>query len=288
MGRLIVHWSPLHGQARTTASMGAVALAMNNVTGGRVCITSTQQNDMSELEGMFNNRMSEETKELLYQAAGLNALITNIKRDKLTSEDVEGSTMPTAVKKVELLPGIKTSGNISGADETDRLVYKILTEAVKECYDWTFVDLAAGDHKLSRKLIEVADIVVVTLSQNRTMWRVFFEQYENIARMDNVFYLIGGHKADSAYNAKNYSRIYASRGVRLKRTGIVPDCVGYMDAIADGLVPSFFMMNSKAARKEENGEFIEECLETARKIKDFLHLLNGEPEEDEDAERGEW
>ena len=287
MGKLIVHWSPLHGQARTTSSMGAVALAMNRVTGGRVCITNTQHDDKADLEGMFNSRMSEENKQLLYQAAGLNALISNIKRDKLTAEDVEGSTMPTPIKNVELLPGVRLEGSISAEDETDRLIYKILTEAVRDTYDWTFVDLAAGNVPLSKRLMKAADIVVVTLSQNRAMWDMFFDQYEEVAERENVFYLIGGHKSDSVYSAKNFSRMYQAYGTRLKTTGIVPDCVGYMDAISEGLVPSFFMMNRRAARKEENGEFIEECVNTATKLKTFADMLDGEPEGGRDNERGE-
>ena len=267
--------------------MGAVALAMNHMTGGRVCITSTQYDDMSELEGMFNNRMSEENKQLLYQAAGLSALITNIKRDRLTTDDVEGSTMPTAVKNVELLPGIRMGETSSRAEEMDYLIYKILTEAVKDCYDWTFVDLAAGDNALSRKLMDAADVVVVTLSQSRFMWAMFFDQYGDIAEKENIFYLIGGHKADSSYSAKNFSRIFRKRGTRLRRIGIVPDCVGYMDSITDGLAASFFMMNSGAAKNDENGDFIKECLKTAEKVREFVHRLGEEPEDREDDERGE-
>lgn len=271
MGKLIVHWSPLHGQAKTTSSMGAVALAMNYITGERVCLTNTQYG-LSDLEGMFDNRMDSDKKQVIYQAAGLSALITNIKRERLTKEDVEASVMPTLIKNVGLLPGVELKTRMSADNETDMIIYKILTDAVKKCYDWTFVDLAAGYAPQSKSFIDVADVVVVTLSQNKAMWEMFFEKYRYIAEKDNVFFLIGGYNPDSTYNYKNFVRMYQDFNVNLKRVGIVPECVGFMDAISEGTVPNFFVMNRKSTRKDENYEFMQECLSTATKLKSFIYL----------------
>lgn len=279
MGRLIVHWSPLHGQAKTTSSMSAIALAMNHTSGESVCITTTQYG-MSDLEGMFDNRMSTEKKKLVYQASGLNALIANIKRDRLTREDVEGSTMLTPFKNVEMLPGIELNKSLIPVEEMDQLIYKILTGVVKECYDWVFVDLAAGQSSQSMKFIEAADIVVVTLSQNSATWERYFEQYEEIADKKNVFYLIGGHLADSKHNLKNFARMYQDYGVNIKKVGGVPENVGYMDAISDGTVPGFFMMNSKATKNDENGDFISECTSSAIKLRTFARSVSEESERD--------
>lgn len=271
MGKLIVHWSPLHGQARTTASMGAVALAMNHITGERVCLTNTQYG-LSDLEGMFDNRMTADKKQVIYQAAGLNALITNIKRDRLTKEDVKASVMPTLIKNVDLLPGVELRTRMSVDNETDMIIYKILTDTVKNCYDWTFVDLAAGYVPQSKDLIDAADIVVVTLSQNKAMWEMFFEKYKHIAEKDNVFFLIGGHNQKSTYNYKNFAKLYQDYNVNQKKVGVVPECIGYMDAISEGSVSNFFVMNRKVTKKDENFEFIQECVNTATKLKAFAYL----------------
>lgn len=268
MGRLVVHWSPFHGQAKTTSSMSAVAMAMSHISNDRVCVSHTQYG-MADLEGMFDSRPTIERKSLLYQAAGLNALIANIKRDRLTKEDVEGCTIGTMMKNVDLLPGIEVKEIYADHEETDLLVYKIFTESVKNCYDWVFVDLAAGNRKQSIKFMDAADVIVVTLSQNVATWEMFFEQYPEIATRPNVFYLIGGHKEESSFSSKNFSRMYQQYGTRLKSTGVVPDCVGYMDAISEGHVSHFFVMNVKASKREENSEFMRECMETAMKLRTF-------------------
>ena len=187
--------------------MGAIAMAMSYVTGERVCVTHTQHG-MDDLEGMFDNRMAAERKEVLYKAAGLNALITNIKQGNQKKDDVEGAATPTTVKAVDFLAGVEAGGAADDSREPDRLIYKIIVDAVKGCYDWTFVDLAAGDNPQSRKFMEAADIIIVTLSQNRATWEMFFRCYGDIAKTGKAFYVLGGHKAESSYNVKNFSRMY--------------------------------------------------------------------------------
>lgn len=271
MGRLIVHWSPLHGQAKTTASMGAVALAMNQITKDRVCVTHTQFG-MSDLEGMFDNRPGDDRKAVLYQAAGLNALITDIKRNRLTDDDVNSCAVGTVCKNVDLIPGIEVKDMQTVGEEMNLLVFKIITDAVKSYYDWTFVDLAAGNNPQSKKFMDAADIIVITLSQNCTMWDNLFECYPELVKQENVFFLFGGHKKESSYNSRNFARIFRSHGIETKRVGLVPDCTGYMDAISDGLVPEFFAKFSKKSSASEEKRFIEECCETAVKLKGMLEV----------------
>ena len=278
MGKLIVHWSPLHGQGKTTASMGAIALAMSLMAfGERICVTHTQD-DMSDLEGMFDNRPSQEQKKILYQVAGWNALIKNIKREKLTPTAIEDCTIETTIKNLALLVGIEKEESSTNTDEIDDLVYKIMIEHIKTYYDWTFVDLAAGKNQLSKKFMEVADFIVVTLSQNCGIWDLFFEQYSDIAQKKNVFYLFGGYRQESIYHRKNFAMIYQKQGVKQNRIGVVPDNVGYMDAIANGTIGDFFVENMKAKKKEENVDFIQECQATARKIRKAV-LREGEEKE---------
>ena len=270
MGRLIVHWSPLHGQARTTASMCAVALGMHSITGGKICLTSTQYN-MSDLEGMFDNRQSAERKQLLYKAAGLNALVTNIKRTALSSEDVEDCAMSTLVPDIDLFPGIEFSKGISNTNETDELVYQIITNYIKPCYDWTFVDLAAGGGTQSMRFVQAADVVVVTLSQNKAVWDSYCREYPSILNKENVFYLLGGAKPDSVCSVHNLARTLQKKTGKTCTVGMILDNVGYMDAVSEGSVPSFFMLNSKVARREENEDFIRESLRTAGVLRDFTY-----------------
>ena len=142
----------------------------------------------------------------------------------------------------------------------------ILTERVAEVYDYVFIDLASGKNAFSKRWMEKADVIVVTLSQNVATWDTLFQEYQDLVTKENVFFLFGGHKASSKFNVKNFKRMYRQYADG-ENAGVVPDCVGYMDAVSDGMVATFYLMNEHVKRKEENYLFITGCKESARKIR---------------------
>ena len=266
MGKIVVFWSPLHGQARVTASMGAVAMALSELQGERVVMTHTQFG-MADMEGMFDLRIKEEQKQVLYESAGLNALILNFKQAELTKESIERCSIQVQnADKLFMLPGLTKEAALLQGDELEDMLEYILTERVTEGYDWIFMDLASGKNTFSKRLMEKADVIVITLSQNVATWETLFQEYKDLTEKDNVFFLFGSHKASSKFNVKNFKRMYR-RYVDGENSGVVPDCVGYMDAISDGLVSTFYLMNENVKRKEENFTFITECKESAKKIR---------------------
>lgn len=272
MGRLIVHWSPLHGQCKTTASMSALAYSLCKQTGERVCVTHTQHG-FSDLEGMLDGRRDVKQRDVIYSASGLNALITNMKRGPLNKKIVENCAIATRDSNFFFLPGLEVKEYDSVADVTE-LVKRFIPETVKDTFDWTFVDLASGRNPISTYFISVADVVVVTLSQNVAVWERFFEEYPEIAQKNNVFYLIGGHCKDSAYNVKNFVRNYKAKGLSNSRAGVVPFSESYMDAISDGLVQAYFELNAEATKGDEDGTFILSCIESAEKFKAFADKVS--------------
>ena len=266
MGKIVVFWSPWHGQARVTASMGAVAMALSELQGERVVMTHTQFG-MADMEGMFDLRIKEEQKQVLYESAGLNALILNFKQAELSKESIERCSMQVPnTNNLFMLPGLTKDAALLQGDELEDILEYILTERVTEAYDWVFIDLASGKNAFSKRLMEKADVIVVTLSQNVATWDTLFQEYRDMVERENVFFLFGGHKASSKFNVKNFKRMYRQYADGTN-TGVVPDCVGYMDAVSDGLISTFYLMNEHVKRKEENYVFITECKESAKKIR---------------------
>ena len=164
-----------------------------------------------------------------------------------------------------MLPGLTKDAALLQGDELEDMLEYILTEQVTKAYDWVFIDLASGKNTFSKKLMEKANVIVVTLSQNVATWDLLFKEYQDLVVKDNIFFLFGGHKALSKFNVKNFKRMYRQYADG-ENAGVVPDCVGYMDAVSDGIVATFYLMNEHVKRKEENYIFITECKESSRKI----------------------
>lgn len=265
MGKLVVFWSPLHGQSKVTASMAAVSLALNATTKQKVCVTHTQTN-MADLEGMFNYRLSSGRQKELYSGTGLSALLMSFKKGNIGRDTFERSSIelePT--DGLYLIPGIER--NVQASKETDDILYTLLTRNLVNNFNWVFVDLASGTYnQLSRRLIEKADVFVVTLSQNMSIWNNAIKQAREWRRDKGIFYLVGGYDLDSKYSTANIARIYHNTGVNKNTIGCVPFCTDFMDAISDGDISSFYYKNEKAKREDTNGMFIKCCQEAAFKI----------------------
>ena len=263
MGKLVVFWSPWHGQAKVTASMCAVGLQCNRLRNDKVVMTHSQF-DMSDLEGMFG-RMDKYRRSLLYDNSGLSAAVLRFKQARLTEDAIEQCMIPVTSTGLYLLPGTQqNSGMVKESDTTD-IVYTLLARDIPKYYDWTLVDTLSGMNTLSMNLIDAADVVVVTLSQNVATWEGFFDSVTPLLSKENVFFLLGGYNPDSNYNMKSF--IHMNREyVTEANVGVVPYNVGYMDAISAGTVVRFFYSNEYATKKEENYYFIEETRRTADKI----------------------
>ena len=268
MGKLIVFWSPWHGQAKVTASMGAAAVMMQKITGEQVVMTHTQFG-MADLEGCFDARRSADKRRVLYDGAGLQALILNFKQNQLTREQVERCTIPVLQEGLYLLPGVEQSQQLSEDEDMEKVIETILLRAVVPAYDWTFVDLASGKNRLSIRLMEQADMIVVMLSQNTATWSDFFNRWSSLALQKNIFYMIGGYKRESKYTINSFRhmlRTYTSDA----QCGMIPDCTGYMDALSEGQAALFFLMNRKVKKKEENFEFVQECTKTVQQLLQYI------------------
>ena len=264
MGKLVVFWSPWHGQAKVTASMGAIASTLHHQTKESIVMTHTQFG-MADLEGSFDARRNLQNRKTLYHGVGLHALILNFKQTVLTKESIERCVIPLAERDFYLLPGTEQPMDLVQNANTEEIIETILIRFVVPMYDWTFVDLASGKNSLSERLMEQADIIVVTLSQNVATWTSFFEQWENLAKSKKVFYVLGGHKKESKYTINNFQRMF-HMFVSYQQCGVVPDCAGYMDAISEGTASAFFLSNEYVKQGQENFEFIQKCRQTAQKI----------------------
>lgn len=266
MGKLVVFWSPWHGQAKVTANMGAVACLLNFDTNERVIMSHSQFN-MADLEGMFNFRMEQERRKTIYENSGLSALLLRIKQSWLTEEVVEECLMPVAsTTGLYLLPGTEEHADILKESDTEDLVFALLGRDIKAHYEWVFVDVSAGNNDLSMRLLKAADVAVVNLSQNMATWGKFKKEYPEIATMKNAIFVVGGYDDASRYNRKNLVRMhdYLSND----NVGVVPYNTGYMDAISEGSVAKYIFANEGVKKGEENYDFISECRAIGNMIQD--------------------
>lgn len=264
MGKLVVFWSPWHGQAKVTASMAAVAASMQKITKERVVVTHSQFN-MADLEGMFN-RLDYSRRNVYYDTIGLSGLILRFMQRPVTRDDIDQcSVLLPFTDGLYLLPGSSKNTDAIRGTDTEDIIEKLLTAKIPEGFGWTFVDTASGNNALSERLIDAADVVVIVLSQNAATWDGLFEKNKERMKKGNLFFLLGGYEPLSKYSVQAFIREHSPYANR-KNTGVIPQSVGYMDAVSSGSVMRFFAANANAKKADENAEFMEACRSFAEKL----------------------
>lgn len=266
MGKLVVFWSPLHGQACVTASMCAVALALGEKHPDETVLLTHTQRGMADLEGMLNMRMAKEYSQKVYNAAGLTALMLNAKQREVDATVVRSCAHAVrGAKNVFLMPGMEQDASLYDERETEELIKVLVSEKLPTAYDWVFVDIASGDNTLSSALMQRADLVVITLSQNTAVWDFAFTKMAELPEDKKIFFLFGGYRSGSKYSVRNFCLGCREASVK-KNAGIVPQCTGYMDAVSSGSVAWFYHINSEADKRDSTYEFMNELRETAEKL----------------------
>ena len=264
----IVFWSPVHGQTRQSSNLLAVSLNLAMEQHKKILVTQTQYR-MNDLEDAVVGRVGKkEFRDRFYQDMGIDSLIRCLKRKRIEKADIENCCVQLLTdEEFVLLPGSQC-GNYEIFQETvGEAVHTVLEEAEKY-YDFVFIDTNPGGDRISRQLLQIADLIVINLSQNVGVIDRFFWDYPKELRGKKVFFLFGSYLADSCYNLSNLRYRYGM--IRRSNAAVIPMNVGFMDAIASGNVRNYFAKNLECEVGDANYVFMQEVEEAVRKMTTYI------------------
>lgn len=259
----IAYWSPFHGQAGTTSNMLATAMMAGMVYHKQCLLAQTHfiYNNM-EAPLIGSNSMNYASRDFFLDV-GLDSLMRNFKAAKLTKEIIENCCITLPNTKISVLPGTSKSNRDSFEYEMGSVFLNLL-RTVEEFYSVVFVDVSAGRHPLSLKIMKDSDLIVVNLSQNMGFAEYYFDTYKELTGR-NVFYLFGNYDCDSKYNIYNIRRRY-HKFMNQNNSGVIPYNTAFHDAQCDGRIMEFMRDNLRYSRKDENRYFMQNIIRTADKL----------------------
>ena len=164
MGKTIVSWSPVHGQAATTSNVVALAAHFALTYTHQSLITHTQLT-YSTLESLFGKEMTTSRG----FDSGIEALERLAKSNYLKADAVRDYTETVYKGRLDLLGGTQNQSL-----ETPQLL-EVLLKVTEDAYDLVWVDAHSGTRSnTSKRLLKKADLVIVNLPQNRYVIEQFF------------------------------------------------------------------------------------------------------------------
>lgn len=270
MGKLVAFWSPYAGKAKVTSSLCAIAGMFGAEYPEYSIAISHIGSDCMELGGKLDCRYRDSVKKELYGKSGIASLKMNFRQAMLTTDKVRRSAIPLIMKSLFFYPNVDEK-------QYDELTYHISTEVIPDEFDAVFLDLKSGLNTYSRKLIEMADVVIVVLPQEPNLWDSFLSHEAESLSKKKYYILLGGCLENSKFGRNYYSR---RKGEKLhgELIGEIPINTGFFDAMAEGRTLDFFYKNQRVRKKEENYEFIFQTKKAVRFLRKYIFLSGFENE----------
>ena len=132
-------------------------------------------------------------------------------------------------------------------------------------YEYVFVDLNKGfDNPLSREILEISDVIIITLEQRLSKLQKFMEltAREPLLQETNVLVVLGKYDKLSKCNTKNVEKYLKPK----RNVYAVPYNTLYLEASDDGSVPDLFLRVRLSGQDDKNGIFMSEI----KKISDAI------------------
>lgn len=248
----ILFWSPFHGQGQTS-NLHATAFIMGLTYNKRVLMMQTHfygNNLESPLIGQ-NVGYNLDNNYELFSDVGIDAAVTYSNMNKLNMNTLQHCCFTFPNTPIYLLPGTETNNR----ETFERDIGKSVTHMIKaadEIVDVILIDSNSGEDKLSFKLMNSADLIVVNLTQHRYVLDKFFRDYiKNFTDNKKVFYLFGDYDDNSSYNISNI-RLKYHRYVNRRNSGVIPYSTKYLDAQNESNLVNFMLKGLKRSKSEDS------------------------------------
>ncbi|MEB3103294.1 hypothetical protein [Ferviditalea candida] len=268
MGHNVVFWSPAPGQTGNTTNLIAVAALLGLEYSSRLLLLGHLQSRRTPMEQAFMKRRMKGEDEIVFAAdTGIDALARLAINRKLTPELIRDYTLPILKDRLDLLPGSNK------ADKTFILALKDaiepLLDTAKRYYDLTMIDGGSGTGSgWTQALLQNADLVVVSLNQNRFVLERFFQHQEELLKDKKTLLVLGQYDRHSGLTARNIARKH--------KTSIpiypVPHQACFMDASQEGRAVDFLFRNRSVPRDHEHYFFMQSVRSLAQAIIEHVGL----------------
>jgi len=262
MGKLIAFWSPYKGKSKVTSSLCAVAGAFGLAYPELSVAISHGLQAGTDLEEKVFSMETKEEQHVLYKKTGIAALKLHCRQGTLSTEKIRRSGVPLCMKSLYLYPCTEPEG------EQEELTIQLLTKTLKKEFDVVLLDLKSGVYRENECFFEAADLLVVVLPQEPVYLERFWQNYGLELERREFCFLLGGYLERSKY--RNYQR---NKELRQKIAGVIPNNVGFFDAMAEGKALDYFMKNRRLNKKEENYEFIVQTKKAAEYLRKQILVL---------------
>lgn len=236
MGKIVAFWSGWHGRGNTSNCIAA-SMQFSMLNNYESLITHTQYT-RSSMEDVFLTG-KEDDDILKFSDFGLDSLERALRTGRLETKSFNDYSVNIVPKKLEFLPGSKKTDLKLYQNSIGQTIIDIVLFA-NSSKDVTFIDVGStSNDQTTKKVLDIADIIFVTLDQSNIVLKDFFEnQIRFLEQLEDkeIILLIGRYDTDSKYSIKKIKKDFNYPGEIIG----IPYVTEYFEALNTNSVKKFF------------------------------------------------
>lgn len=255
----IAFWSEEDG-CGTTSAMTAIASVCSDVWNMKTVLIQVggQEGDLHQKLGTGALATCMVKEGNLYDAQGQwDGLLRLIKNKGLTEEMLLGHMVPVVKGRMYYLE----QGGCRMQERYRKSAMEGMRQAIRfaeRVSDLTFVDCGCGEGGMPGYLLPQADVVVVSISQERQNLDAYFQGRH--AFHGKVIYLVNQYHPESIYNKKNLNRLYRLSEEEL---AVIPHNPVFRHVSERGKVERFVRRHMRCMAFDHQFYFMQELMQTA-------------------------
>ena len=259
MGNLIVSWSPVPGQGASTLTLSLASMLALDTT--HTVMFTHAHNSQTLLDRLFTT-----TNENNVADNGMEGLERLVKSNLLKAESVPDYSEKIYLRKLDYLQG---GLNEERSDIENTAFLLSVLKASLQAYDLIFVDLESGvDAITTRELIKQADVVIVSLPQNRYVVENFVngDSIPDELRERDYFVVINQYDNDATFSLRNIRRQIKTK----QKMFALPYTTALKNAINLGNVSDFYFRSTKSKKGDATHQLTEAIRDINGQVLDSL------------------
>lgn len=258
MGMLIAFWSPLHGRGNTSNCI-AVGMQLSMKYDLPIYVTHSHY-ARSTMESAFLAG-DDEGDMLKFSDLGLDSLSRAIKTRCISSEDVKSYCNKISENLFFISGSKKSNKELFDANIGNDFIE--ICNFVKQDNNILLIDIDSGyTNTTAKEIIDIADIVVVTLDQTNIHCEEYFENNELVPE-DKEIILLGRYNSESKYTKKYVSKKFK------REVFTLPIDTDFLDSLNNHRVKNYF---EKRNGQEEEYMLIDELNLLVDNLADEIEL----------------
>lgn len=257
----IAFWSGVSGKCATSGNMLAVGTMASLVYSLKTLFVQYDyySKPIEEIfEGKCNDNIIKDEISY-YQNEGIDEILNKHRIATVSDQMVYGHIKNIKNTDIYYLPSSKKVRN-GLDDESTNYLTKELPHILEKVSDVSFIDNLNGKLRLSRKMLDESDVIVINLCQGINDLSYILS---NEKLRDKAVFLIGKYDSESNENIITIRKKY---NIPKERIAVIPYNIHFHDAIIAGKVVEFISKSMYSRRSDGNFEFINELYKATNMI----------------------